>query len=101
MKADKRKSSATGIKSAKTGVTYRGSTASGADTNDRSLVVISGSTGPIGNPCRGAVVKFTTGTSGSVTPDRMLSWTTTEEASKWKRSVPTKPTKSDDAFSEM
>jgi hypothetical protein len=55
------------LDAAKTGVTYRGSTASGADTNDRSLVVISGSTGPIGNPCRGAVVKFTTGTSSNVT----------------------------------
>lgn len=52
---------------AKTGVTYRGSTASGGDTNDRSLVVISGSTGPLGNPCRGAVVKFGYGTSTNVT----------------------------------
>lgn len=52
---------------AKTGVTYRGSTASGGDTNDRSLVVISGSTGPLGNPCRGAVVKFVYGASTNVT----------------------------------
>ncbi len=52
---------------AKTGVTYRGSTASGGDTSDRTLVVISGSTGPIANPCRGAVVKFGYGASTNVT----------------------------------
>ena len=52
---------------AKNGVTYRGSTATGQNTNDRSLVVVSGSTGPLGNPCRGAVVKFWSGTSTNVT----------------------------------
>lgn len=51
---------------AKTGVTYRGSNANGSDTTDRSLVVVSGSSGG-GDPCRGAVVKFVSGTSTNMT----------------------------------
>jgi hypothetical protein len=53
------------LEAEKSGVTYRGSTAAGQDTSNRNLVTIVGPSS--GNsPCRGAVVKFISGTSTNI-----------------------------------